>query len=776
MEQLNYWSKCRAELSSGPESLLSQERARMIHLNIEDSSQLQTSLFQLRLRKSALLKACFSSAFVIVAAILVGLLIASMNYAFTSWAVEKTAGRLEEYHRHFLKTGSNSTIAMHLRKLTAEPHVAGTPENFATADYVLSTFKRHGLDAHYSDYNVLLTYPLTRSLVLSLQGNRSIQFPLKEKTLEGDPYTKSSKAIPAFHAYSPSGDAAAEMVYVNYGRVEDFARLAEMGINASGAIVIARHGMIFRGDIVKNSAKAGAVAVITYSDPQDYAANDTQGNYPESKWLPSSGIQRGTVFEDSGDPLTPGWPSTLDSERLSSEYLKSVLPSIPSLPISADEALVIMRSMGGPVAPSHWHGNLNLPAYRVGPGPGILNLTYLANQTIAPIRNVFAVIKGSEEPDRYVLLGNHRDAWTFGAVDPNSGTATLLDIAGRFGKLLKQGWKPRRTIILCSWDAEEYGSVGSTEWVEENYDLLYSRAVAYINVDCAVAGPDFFASATPQLDNLLIEATKKVADPEDSSRTVYQSWIASANAKSDTMQHQIGRLGGGGSDFASFLHHVGVPAIDIYFGKDYPVYHSLYDNYMWMEKFGDPLFHRHVAVAGIWGIIALRLADEVILPFSYAKYADELQTYTSTLEAQLKDVAAPPHMTTSPLRQSITKLRSAALGIIKQQKEFQTFGSKVRDLQYLLTQRRSFNDRLLMAERAFTQSDGLPGRPWYKHLIYGPTRHNDYGSTSFPGVSDALQHAVSMNSSENWSTALHEIWRVSRAIERVARVLYGELA
>lgn len=763
------------QLSSGHDSL---ERARMIHLNIEDSSELPTSLLQIRLRRMSLFKAFLSSAFVIVVA---ALFVMSMNRVSSSWNLGKPSQgtRTEKYHQDFLNMGCNETIAMHLQKLTEEPHVAGTAENFATAEYVLSSFKKYGSsDAYYRDYNVLLTYPLSRSLILmrSPGGETIRRFHLRERDVKGDPYSsRSYKAIPGFHAYSPSGMAVAEVVYANYGRSEDFKALKRMGINVTGSIVIARHGKIFRGTVVKNSARAGASAVVLYPDPSNFSGSSSEGNYPNSKWLPRSGVQRGTVSDNSGDPLSPGWPSgsnSRDSERLPANDLKASLPSIPSLPISAEDALVILNSLGGPLAPHHWHGGLDLAAYRVGRGPGVLNLTYVANQTTVPIRNVFSVIKGLVEPDRYVLLGNHRDAWTFGAVDPNSGTATLLDIARRLGKLLKQGWQPRRTIFLCSWDAEEYGSIGSTEWVEENYDLLHSRAVAYINVDCAVAGPGFFASATPQLDNLLREATKQVVDPDYAHQTVYQSWFA-ANDESDSAM--IGRLGGVGSDFTSFLHHVGVPAIDIYYGKDYPVYHSLYDNYMWMKNFGDPNFRRHVAVAGIWGLVALKLVDEDILPFNYENYADELQSNTVIMESQLKAAGAPPHVATSPLHDSISDLKMAILGIKIEQKRFQEIELQLSDIHYLMPQKRAFNDRLLMAERAFTDSDGLPERPWNKHLIYGPTSENEYASTSFPGISESLQKAAHRNTSKYWSALQHEIWRVSRAIDRAARVLHGQL-
>jgi len=672
----------------------------------------------------------------------------------------------EEYHDRFPKMVSNESIAEHLRELTKEPHLAGTPENFATADYVFSTFQRSGLDTHFTDYQVLLSYPLSRSLSLSLPGQQITQFSLEEKAIDSNPNThNTSKVVPTFHAYSPSANVSGQVVYANYGRQQDFAKLREMGIDVGGAIVIAKYGKTFRGDIVEHAANEGAVGVVIYSDPQDFGGNRTQGYYPYSQWLPPSGVQRGTLYRKLGDPLTPGWPSIPGSEKISDDDLKASLPRIPSIPISAEDATTIMKSVHGPAAPAEWLGALDLPVYRLGRGPAVLNLHYKGNMSVVPIRNVFGTIRGSEEPDRYVLLGNHRDAWTFGAGDPNSGTAILLEIANNFGKLLTQGWQPRRSIIFCNWDAEEYSLIGSTEWVEQNSDLLFSEAVAYINVDTAVMGPGFFASSTPQLDDFLYEITKKVEDPDSPGKTIYQTSFDPNNISSPRM----GRLGGKGSDYASFLQHVGVPAIDIHFGNVFPVYHSLYDDYIWMAKFGDPLFQRHVALGGIWGLIALNLADSKILLFNYVTYADTLQLYVETLEAQLRVAGAPLNVTADPLHKSIVELRKAALQVRKEEENANELRKtlKVRNL----------NDRLIMGERAFTDADGLPERAWYKHLIYGPSGDNEYGTLSFPGVSDLIASAMDdeMKQKRNnvWSGVQHEIWKVSRAVSRVALVLRG---
>ncbi|GFS43904.1 peptidase M28 family protein [Actinidia rufa] len=319
--------------------------------------------------------------------------------------------------------------------------------------------------------------------------------------------------------------------------------------------------MIYRGDIVENAYEAGAVGAVIYSDRKD--CGDGGGGakwFPDDKWMPPSGVQVGSVYSGAGDPTTPGWPSTGECERLSDDEVdeRDDVAQIPSLPVSWADGDVIMRSIGGQVANDDWQGGVDAPIYRVGPGPGILQLTYKGKKAISTIENVIGVIEGAEEPDRFVILGNHRDAWTFGAVDPNSGTAALLEI-------------------------------GSTEWVEENREMIASRVIAYLNVDSAVYGAGFVASATPQLDELLIQATQQVQDPDNMSQTVYEAWVGSSN------NSVIGRLGGGGSDYAAFVQHIGVPSADITFGDGYPVYHSMYDDFIWMKKFGDPLFHRHVA-------------------------------------------------------------------------------------------------------------------------------------------------------------------------------------
>lgn len=675
------------------------------------------------------------------------------------------------YHSLFISDSlsDNASISNHLYMLTRRPHVAGTEANAEAADYVLSTLTSYNIRSHIASYYTALTYPVSRSLTLiRVPPDPPIEFNLRQEIYDGDPYADvANEVLPTFHAYAKSGSVSGPVVYVNYGRVEDYITLKEMGVNVSGTLALARYGKIFRGDIVENAYAAGAIGVLIFTDKKDYGGGGDTEWFPNKKWMPPSGVQVGSVYKDAGDPTTPGWPSTEECERVSDDEIEKGghVPLIPSLPISWADGYEIIRSLGGQVANDDWQGGKEAPVYRVGPGPGIVNLSYTGKQVISTIQNVIGIIEGAEEPDRYVILGNHRDAWTFGAVDPNSGTATLLEIAQRLWKLQKKGWKPRRTIVFCNWDAEEYGLIGSTEWVEENRQMLTSRVVAYLNVDIAVAGPGFDASATPQLDELLIQATQQVLDPDNSTQTVYDSWVRSAN------NPEIGRLGGGGSDYAAFVQHIGIPAADISFGGGYPVYHSMYDDFVWMKKFGDPLFHRHVAVASIWGTLALQLADHEILPFNYVSYADELQKSAEDLKGELVNKG----LTLAPLLKSINELKEAAIKIGDERKALErgkgwasiwkVDGQKVREL----------NDRLMMTERAFTDREGLSGRSWYKHLIYAPAKHNDYGSKPFPGIDDAIEKAKSIDTADSWHSVQHEIWRVSRAIRQASLFLKGKL-
>lgn len=680
------------------------------------------------------------------------------------------------YHALFLSLGSNATAAAHLRALTLRPHVAGTEANAATARYVLHAFSSLSFPAHITPYSVLLSYPVYRSLSLAAApGLAARPFSLVQETYKGDPYAEAAaEVLPTYFAYSGSGSVTAEVVYANYGHNEDYAYLASRGVDVAGKVALVRYGDIHCEDMVRNARAAGAAAAIVYTDAKDFGGSAAKGEkrkwFPDARWLPPTGVQVGTLYYGNGDPTTPLWPSCAagdDCERLSMEELdgSEEMPGIPALPVSARDGETILKAMGGDVAPPKWQGGDGAPVYRLGPGPAVLNLTYIGNETLATIENVFAVIEGKEEPDRYVIIGNHRDAWTFGAVDPNSGTAAMLEIAGRLSKLQAKGWRPRRTIILCSWDAEEFALIGSTEWAEENMDTLASRAIAYLNVDISVFGPGgLMPRATPQLDELIKEASKMVPDPDEPSQTLYDTM----------MRHHppITRVAGAGTDFAAFVQHIGVPSLDMSYGlfEEYPVYHSLYDDYVWVERFGDPLFHRHVAVASVWGLIALKLADDEIIPFNYVSYASELEECTKDIVDKCKGFP----VSFSPLQNSIKQLESAATKIYKEKKLLQAENWSLKTSKYTLKVR-EINDRLMMAERAFTNREGLVGRPWYKHMIYASSDQDDWGTKAFPGIVSAMDKAKKSNTTETWRLLQHEIYRVARAVSKASAVLDGKL-
>ncbi|CBI39092.3 unnamed protein product, partial [Vitis vinifera] len=506
-------------------------------------------------------------------------------------------------------------------------------------------------------------------------------------------------------------------------------------------------------------------ALLSYPLHASLSAHSSDGSsreLPRTTGESMSGVERGTVMKGLGDPLTPGWGGVEGGEALDLEdsQILNRFPKIPSMPISPEVAYSILRSLEGPQMPHHWRDDaLGPQPGRVGPGPTLLNFTYQAEKKIATIHNVFAIIRGSEEPDRYVLLGNHRDAWTYGAVDPNSGTAVLLDIARRYALMMRQGWQPRRTIVLCSWDAEEFGMIGSTEWVEQNLLNLGSKVVAYLNVDCAVQGPGFFAGATPQLDNLLIEVAKKVQDPDSESMTIYDNWMITNKVIN------IQRLSGVDSDFAPLLQHAGVPSVDLYYGRDFPVYHTAFDSYDWMTNHGDPLFQRHVAVAGVWGLLALHLADDPILPFNYVSYTEQLWNYTNLLRNLVKG-----NVSLHPITASIQELASAAE---EAEGEAKKLREEERNSEFLVLKKRALNDRLMLAERGFLDADGLQGRQWFKHLVYGPRGDSESKLIFFPGIADAISASTRMKRKEGEAAIQHEIWRVARAIERASSALRG---
>src|SRR6266481_1827101 len=519
----------------------------------------------------------------------------------------------------------------HLRRLTVDPHIAGTKEDYATAVYVRDQMRSFGLPAELKEYQVWLNYPKTDPIV-ELIGTHRERLSVREAVLKADPTSSHPKITPLFNGYSASGDVTAPLVYANYGLPPDYEALQKAGVDVKGKIVLVRYGNSFRGVKAKVAQDHGAVGCLIYSDPADdgYVQGDV---YPKGPWRPVAAGQRGSVqflFQYPGDPLTPGKPAIPGVPRLTLEEAYGDIPRIPVQPLAYDQARRLIEPLKGPLRPKGFQGGFPF-AYHVGGTSDVrVHLKTEMDYQSRTLWDVIARIDGAAEKDRWVIMGNHRDAWVFGAVDPNSGTATMLETARAFGQLLKQGWQPRRTIILCSWDGEEYGLIGSTEWAEENAAELQQKAVAYLNVDVAVNGPNYGVSAVPSLWKLIRAATREVKDPK-TGKTVYQQWqdrTKEQRAETDDSKAEaaIGALGSG-SDFTPFLQHLGIASSDMGFNGDYGVYHSAFDSFYWMSHFGDPTFGYHVAAAQLWGTIAMRLADAAGLPLDYRDYASQVREF-----------------------------------------------------------------------------------------------------------------------------------------------------
>jgi N-acetylated-alpha-linked acidic dipeptidase len=669
----------------------------------------------------------------------------------------------------------------HLRRLTAVPHVAGTKEDYDTAVYVRDQIRSYGIPAELKEYEVLLPYP-SRPSILEIVGRRREKLNLKEAVVPEDPTSSSSKIIPLFNGYSPSGDVTAPLVYVNYGLPPDYEALKKLGVEVKGKIAIARYGNSFRGVKAKVAEENGAIGLLIYSDPSDdgYVQGDV---YPKGPWRPESSAQRGSVqylFQYPGDPLTPGKPAIPGVARLKIEEATD-LTRIPVQPLSYGDARRLLEPLRGPLRPKGFQGGLPF-AYHVGGTDDLrVHLKTEMDYQIRKIWNVVARIEGNEESDRWVIMGNHRDAWTFGAVDPNSGTTAMLEAARGFGQLLKNGWKPRRTILLCSWDGEEYGLIGSTEWAEEYAEELKEKAVAYLNMDAAVSGPNFGASAVPSLWKLIRGATRDIRDPK-TGKSIYQQWqdhsresrpeaeLTDAETGSDVniAEARIGALGSG-SDYTPFLQHLGISSLDMGFGGDYGVYHSAYDSFHWMAQFGDPTFAYHVAAAQLWGTVALRLADADGLPFDYVDYGSQIKDFFSESVKTAKRRSLQNAFDEKEMRDAIEEFSNEAARVEKSRQEtvLEIERSRVEasDRHRKSQERlRRINDALLATERALTDARGLRGRPWYRHQIYAPGFYTGYAAQPLPDFRQAIEDRSTANASE-------ALGRIVTALKRATEVL-----
>lgn len=651
--------------------------------------------------------------------------------------------------------------ALH-RRLTEEPHIAGDPQQRKVAEFVLEQFRSFGLEAEIREYPVYLPYP--RSVDLRLVAPDERQLPNTEDGYPEDKDSYDSRVIMPFNGYSPSGQAEADVVYANYGLPEDYEQLKKLGIDVRGKIVLVRYGSSFRGVKSRVAEEHGAAGLLIYSDPRDdgYMAGDV---FPKGPYRPPSAVQRGSVqylFVYPGDPQTPGYASTATATRVAPDQIQN-LTKVPTHPLSYRNAEHIIRALAGPVVPQGWQGGLPL-TYHIGPGPARIRMKLEMDYQVRPIWNVIATLRGWEEPDRVVVLGNHLDAWTYGAVDPNSGTVALLETARAFGKLLQQGIRPRRTVILAGWDGEEYGLIGSTEWAEEFKEMLSQQAVAYLNVDVAVTGKEMEAQAVPSLKEFLREASRAVTDPA-SGKSVYEIWRSGREgappdntAAGDGMvRRPSARVGdlGSGSDYTVFLDHIGVPSLSMSFSGPYGVYHSIYDSHFWMARFGDPLWQYHPAMARLWGVAGWRLANADVLPFDYETYGREILEHAERVEKA--GVAKKVELDWSKLKQQARKL--------------QQLGMTVRKATVSIpAQASTLNAALMQVERALLLEKGLPGRPWYRHSIYAPGFYSGYASKPLPGISEAIDAGNGQLAGQQLEAVVAALARANAILSRVAEI------
>lgn len=679
----------------------------------------------------------------------------------------RASSEQRKFEEQFRAVPSPVTAREELRRLTAQPHIAGSPEDYATAIYVRDLMRSFGLNSELNEYQVLLPFPRTPSVV-ELIAPRRERLQVREDVIAQDPTSSNRNIVPLYNGYGASGDVTAPLVYVNYGLPNDYEALKKAGVEVKGKIALARYGNSFRGVKAKVAEDNGAIGLIIYSDPAEdgYTRGDV---YPKGPWRPESSAQRGSVqflFVHPGDPLTPGTPAIPGTPRLKREAATN-LPRIPVQPISYGDARRLLQPLRGPVRPDGFQGGLPF-TYHVGGTTDVrVHLKTDIELVTKTIWNVITTIDGAVERDRWVVMGNHRDAWVFGAVDPNSGTTAMLEVGRGFGQLLKSGWRPRRSIILCSWDAEEQGLIGSTEWVEEKAAELKEKAVVYLNMDSAVSGSNFGASSVPSLWKMIRSAAQDVRDPK-TGKSVFEAWrnrvwaSTSEGERHDANGNErvapaprIGALGSG-SDYTPFLQHIGVPALDMGFGGDYGVYHSAYDSFHWMERFGDPTFQYHVAAAQIWGTVAMRFAGAHALPFDYTDYAAQLREFVNETQRLANRKKLGNAFDAKAMLDAIEGLADEAAKIERNRR------SELRDADS--AQLKRINDALIQAERALVDERGLRGRPWYRHQVYAPGFYTGYAALPFPD----LRQAITDGRAADAGAAAE---RITMAIKRASEVL-----
>jgi N-acetylated-alpha-linked acidic dipeptidase len=654
------------------------------------------------------------------------------------FSVASSAGQ-RALERRFVALPSRSGARDAHAYLTAAPHVAGSPRDRVLAEWVRDRWRDYGLEqVEIVEHEVLLPYATDVQVEMSQPSHW--RATLKEDAVAGDPFTARDVGV-AYHAYSASGDVTAPIVYAGSGNPSDYDWLAAHGVDVTGKIVLVRYSVpySYRGFKALTAEQRGAAGLLIYSDPADDGFKKGK-TYPDGPWGPESHIQRGGIVYDfrvPGDPLTPGWASVPGARRINAADAVS-LPKIMSAPLSWRDARVLLEALQGPEAPAAWKGGLPI-AYRVGAGPAVVRMRVQMDNQVRPIWTVTGRLTGTAFPDQLVIVGNHRDAWVYGGVDPSSGTASLMELARSLGTLAKQGARPGRTIVFANWDAEEFTLTSSTEWGEQHARDLGEQTVAYLNVDSSASGQDFKASAVPSLNRLVVEAARDTLDLKEDERAIVSNRL------------------GSGSDYTVFLNFLGVPIVDMSFSGPYGVYHSVYDNHLWMQKFGDPGFVRHAAMTRLWGVMALRLANADIVPLDYRASADRIREF---VREKVESARPGDRAALRPLNAAAVRFAAAAEAAGLRMETLLAAG--VADN----TAMAALSRTLMHTERAFLHRDGLPGRPWYRHLIYAPKA--TYAPEVLPGVAEAL------DAGDRKEIAV-QVAQLAAALDRAAALLYGEV-
>ena len=686
-----------------------------------------------------------------------------------------SAARIErDWEAKFNAIPSPDSMREHMRLLSARPHHVGSPYGKQNAEWILAQFKSYGFDAHIEQFDVL--FPTPKERVVEMIAPTRFVAALAEPALPDDPTSGQQKEqLPSYNAYSADGDVTGPLVYVNYGAPADYDALERRGISVKGAIVIARYGQTWRGIKPKVAAEHGAVGCLIYSDPRNdgFAGGSV---FPAGPMRPAAGVQRGSVADMPlypGDPLTPGVGATKGAKRLALADAKTIT-RIPVLPISYADAQPLLAALGGPVVDGDWRGGLPV-TYRFGPGPARVHLRVKSDWSTKPIYNVIAKLPGAVSPDQWVIRGNHHDAWVNGAEDPISGLVAELEEARALGALVRQGWKPRRTIIYAAWDGEEPGLLGSTEWVEAHADELTAKAVAYLNTDSN--GRGFLGmEGSHVLERFINDVARDIADPE-TKLTVWKRSQLQAIRTGSPDERKAARTRadlridalGSGSDFTPFLQHLGIPSLNLGFGGEDQggIYHSIYDDFYWYTHFSDTSFVYGRALAQTSGTAIMRLAGAELLPFEFGNLAETVHTYVQELRklldgereknaelqreleegtyAATSDVrdptvapkldSIPPHLNFAPLENAADMLTRAATRYEKAVTAVHARGDTVlagKSLQRV-------NDILLRSERVLTDAKGLPGRPWFVHTLYAPGFYTGYGVKTMPAVREAIE-------------------------------------